>query len=184
MDSLYSTPMWYLYLYLPALFSLQKFTFASGTFILCSTIKMFGNTCSQLGKVITTWQDGSLLMGGLCTAVVVHGCTWIRVQVLKQTAAYTSACTSHVSKCLAKSQKVDARSHGVKRWGIEVGFIIRTWHWLFEGLPSPLSNRTELCAPGSHGNLVPFSSAAHAALFPPSHSYYQAIPQLSYVVLV
>lgn len=117
--------MWYLCLYLPALFSIQNLTFANVRCMLCCRIKMFLYTRSQSGKVITTWQDWGLLMDKLCTSIAQQ-----RVNVLKQ----TLACTSHVYQSVWPKARRHIVEHGVRRrWGvrIEVG---------------SLQNRAELCA--------------------------------------
>lgn len=145
--------MWYLCLYLPALFSIQNLTFANVRCMLRCRIKMFLYTRSQSGKVITTWQDWGLLMDKLCTTIAQQ-----RVNVLKQ----TLACTSHVYQSVWPKARRHIVEHGVRRrWGvrIEVG-----------------SCRTGL-------SFVPFSSAARVLWLPPLYLNYQAIPQLLYVFL-
>lgn len=117
--------MWYLCLYLPALFSIQNLTFANVRCMLRCRIKMFLNTRLQPGKVITTWQDWALLTDELCPTIAQQ-----RVNVLKQ----TLASTSHVYQTVWPKARRHIVEHGVRRrWGvrIEVG---------------SLQNRAELCA--------------------------------------
>lgn len=124
--------VWHLCLYLPALFSLQNLTLANVELISCYTMEVIWNTCSQLGKVISTWQGWSILIDGLRTSIA-----WRRVKVSKQRAAEAAACTNHVSKCLAKSQEGQTGWHSAKGWGAGVGSAVRTRRWLFEGCCGP-----------------------------------------------